>query len=111
MEDTMMTVKQYEVARVEYDAYRTDLEVKKNKRNTYTIKSKINISDILITPQYYRDTAARVPASAAKLADTEASFLVKRAEFEKLRSDVQIKLKFLDENRVKVIADWLPPVT
>ena len=29
-----MTVKQYEVARVEYDAYRTDLEVKKNKRNT-----------------------------------------------------------------------------
>ena len=31
-----MTVKQYEVARVEYDAYRTDLEVKKNK-----IKSKI----------------------------------------------------------------------
>ena len=35
MEDTMMTVKQYEVARVEYDAYRTDLEVKKNKRNRY----------------------------------------------------------------------------
>ena len=105
-----MTVKQYEVARVEYDAYRTDLEVKKNKRNTYIIKSKINISNILI-PQYYRDTAARVPASAAKLADTEASFLVKRAEFEKLRSDVQIKLKFLDENRVKVTADWLPPVT
>ena len=52
-----------------------------------------------------------MPASAAKLADTEANFLVKRAEFEKLRSDVQIKLKFLDENRVKVIADWLPPVT
>ena len=26
MEDTMVTVKQYEVARVEYDAYRTDLE-------------------------------------------------------------------------------------
>ena len=26
-----MTVKQYEVARVEYDAYRTDLEVKKKK--------------------------------------------------------------------------------
>ena len=26
----------------------------------------------------------------------------RKAEFEKLRSDVQIKLKFLDENRVKV---------
>ena len=36
-----MTVKQYEVARVEYDAYRTDLEVKKNKRDTYIIKSKM----------------------------------------------------------------------
>ena len=31
-----------------------------------------------------------------------ASFNNKKAEFEKLRSDVQIKLKFLDENRVKV---------
>merc|ERR1712037_419586 len=31
----------------------------------------------------------------------------KRAEFEKLRSDVQIKLKFLDENRVKVMQKQL----
>lgn len=37
-----------------------------------------------------------------KQAETLASFNNKRAEFEKLRSDVQIKLKFLDENRVKV---------
>ena len=41
MEDTMMTVKQYEVARVEYDAYRTDLEVKNNKSNIHIIKYKI----------------------------------------------------------------------
>ena len=37
-----------------------------------------------------------------KQAETLASFNNKKAEFEKLRSDVQIKLKFLDENRVKV---------
>ena len=37
----MMTVKQYEVARVEYDAYRTDLEVKNNKSNIHIIKYKI----------------------------------------------------------------------
>lgn len=31
----------------------------------------------------------------------------KKTEFEKLRSDVQIKLKFLDENRVKVMSKQL----
>ena len=82
MEDTMVTVKQYEVARVEYDAYRTDLE-------------------------YYRDVAARSPANVAKLSETEANFITKKTEFEKLRSDVQIKLKFLDENRVKVMQHQL----
>ena len=77
----MVTVKQYEVARVEYDAYRTDLE-------------------------YYRE-AAKSPANVSKLSDTEANFVVKKTEFEKLRSDVQIKLKFLDENRVKVMQNQL----
>lgn len=77
----MVTVKQYEVARVEYDAYRTDLE-------------------------YYKE-AAKSPANVAKLSDTEANFVVKKTEFEKLRSDVQIKLKFLDENRVKVMQNQL----
>ena len=78
----MVTVKHYEVARVEYDAYRTDLE-------------------------YYRETAAKAPSSAAKLAEVEQSFELKKGEFEKLRSDVQIKLKFLDENRVKVMQKQL----
>ena len=32
---------------------------------------------------------------------------MKKTEFEKLRSDVQIKLKFLDENRVKVMQNQL----
>jgi len=81
MEDTMVTVKQYEVARVEYDAYRTDLE-------------------------YYRE-AAKSASNSVKLSETEASFIVKKTEFEKLRSDVQIKLKFLDENRVKVMQNQL----
>ena len=33
----------------------------------------------------------------------QAFFNGKKCEFEKLRSDVQIKLKFLDENRVIII--------
>ena len=74
--------------------------------------------------EYYRD-AERTVANVTKFSDTEASFIVKKTEFEKLRwcdqselclnvinqshcrSDVQIKLKFLDENRVKVMQSQL----
>ncbi len=37
----------------------------------------------------------------AKQKETEEMFQKQKLEFEKLRSDVQIKLKFLDENRVR----------
>ena len=93
MEDSIMTVKQYEVSRyevliddsatylwiwrVEYDAYRSDLD-------------------------YYRE-APKTEVNQMKLGETESSFNAKKTEFEKLRSDVQIKLKFLDENRVGYI--------
>ena len=42
-----------------------------------------------------------------KQGETLCEFNNKKAEFEKLRSDVQIKLKFLDENRVKVMQKQL----
>jgi len=81
MEDSLLTVKQYEVARVEYDAYRSDLE--------------------------YYGAAKDSEANQEKMNETQVSFNNKKVEFEKLRSDVQIKLKFLDENRVKVMAQQL----
>ena len=77
MEDSLATVKMYEVARIEYDAYRTDLEYYKKARDT-----EIN---------------------QLRLAETQLRFNEKKVEFEKLRSDVQIKLKFLDDNRVRLI--------
>ena len=77
MEDTIATVRQYETARVEYDAYRSDLDF-------YT-------------------TAPKTEVNAAKQRETQERFVKQKADFEKLRSDVQIKLKFLDENRVKVM--------
>ena len=64
----------YETARIEYDAYRTDLEFYGAARDT-----EIN---------------------QLRLAETQLRFNEKKTEFEKLRSDVQIKLKFLDDNRV-----------
>ena len=98
MEDSIMTVKQYEVSRyeikicespneswiprVEYDAYRSDLD-------------------------YYRE-APKTEVNQMKLGETESSFNAKKTEFEKLRSDVQIKLKFLDENRVGSLEYSIP---
>jgi len=77
MEDTIATVRQYEMSRVEYDAYRSDLE--------------------------YYATTPQTEISLQKQRETEEVFARQKQEFEKLRSDVQIKLKFLDENRVKVM--------
>merc|ERR1719242_2889841 len=81
MEDSLATVKMYETARIEYDAYRTDLEFYSSARET--------------------------EVNQLRLVETQLRFNEKKNEFEKLRSDVQIKLKFLDENRVKVMQHQL----
>ncbi|XP_041522106.1 arfaptin-2 isoform X2 [Microtus oregoni] len=77
MEDTLMTVKQYEAARLEYDAYRTDLE------------------ELSLGP---RDAGTR-----GRLESAQATFQTHRDKYEKLRGDVAIKLKFLEENKIKVM--------
>lgn len=77
MEDTLMTVKHYETARLEYDAYRTDLE-------------ELNLGP--------RDAGTLCRLDAA-----QANFQAHRLKYEKLRADVAVKLKFLEENKVKVM--------
>lgn len=77
MEDTLMTIKLYENARLEFDAYRSDLE------------------ELSLGP---RDAASMV---RIEMAQQEYQFY--RDKYEKLRSDVTIKLKFLEENKVKVM--------
>ena len=61
--------------RVEYDAYRSDLE--------------------------FYATAPKTEVNQNNQRDTQQKFDAQKEEFEKLRSDVQIKLKFLDKNRVR----------
>lgn len=70
IEDTLLTVRQYENARIEYDAYRIDLE------NTKPDAAQINNEDTLKNYNKHKDN------------------------YEKLRSDVAVKMQFLDENRV-----------
>ncbi|CAJ1065105.1 arfaptin-2-like isoform X2 [Xyrichtys novacula] len=77
MEDTLMTIRHYENARLEFDAYRSDLE------------------ELSLGP---RDAAAMVRIEMA-----QHDYQIHRDKYERLRSDVTIKLKFLEENKVKVM--------
>ncbi|KAG8014654.1 Arfaptin-1 [Nibea albiflora] len=81
IEDTMFNIKQYEFARVEYDAYRTDLE-------------ELNLGP--------RD-ANTMP----KIEQSQSQFQIHREKYERMRNDVSIKLKFLEENKVKVLHNQL----
>ncbi|XP_041641416.1 arfaptin-1 isoform X2 [Cheilinus undulatus] len=81
IEDTMLNIKQYEFARVEYDAYRTDLE-------------ELNLGP--------RD-ATTMP----KIEQSQQQFQIHREKYERMRNDVSIKLKFLEENKVKVLHNQL----
>ncbi|XP_067352868.1 arfaptin-1 isoform X1 [Channa argus] len=81
IEDTMVNIKQYEIARVEYDAYRTDLE-------------ELNLGP--------RD-ATTIP----KIEQSQQHFQIHREKYERMRNDVSIKLKFLEENKVKVLHNQL----
>ncbi|KAM9788330.1 arfaptin-2b isoform 8-T8 [Neosynchiropus ocellatus] len=77
MEDSLMTIKMYESARLEFDAYRSDLE------------------ELGLGP---RDAVA-----IARIEAAQAQYQIHKDKYERLRSDVTIKLKFLEENKVKVM--------
>uniref|UniRef100_A0AAQ4REZ1 ADP-ribosylation factor interacting protein 2b n=1 Tax=Gasterosteus aculeatus aculeatus TaxID=481459 RepID=A0AAQ4REZ1_GASAC len=77
MEDTLMTIKMYESSRLEFDAYRSDLE------------------ELSLGP---RDAVAMARIDAA-----QQQYQIQKDKYERLRSDVIIKLKFLEENKVKVM--------
>ncbi|XP_064787041.1 arfaptin-1-like isoform X2 [Oncorhynchus masou masou] len=81
IEDTMLNVKHYETARIEYDAYRCDLE------------------DLNLGP---RDTA-----TLPKLEQAQRTFQNQREKYEKSRNDLSVKLKLLEENKVKVLQQQL----
>lgn len=81
IDDTLLTVRQYESARLEYDAYRTDLEE--------------------LTQGAPQGTATT--AISSKMDEAQRNFALHRDKYEKLKADVTIKMKFLEENKVKVM--------
>ncbi|XP_062870079.1 arfaptin-2b isoform X3 [Trichomycterus rosablanca] len=77
MEDTLMTIKMYENARLEFDAYRADLE------------------ELSLAP--------RDAATMARIEAAQEQYQLHKDKYERLRNDVSVKLKFLEENKVKVM--------
>lgn len=81
IEDTMINAKQYEAARIEYDAFRVDLE-------------ELNLGP-------------RNPGTLPKLEGAQKSFQSQRERYQKVRDDLLVKVKLLEENKVKVLHNQL----
>ncbi|KAK7909971.1 hypothetical protein WMY93_014655 [Mugilogobius chulae] len=81
IEDTMINAKQYEAVRIEYDAYRVDLE-------------ELNLGP-------------RDPMTVPKLEQAQKSFQLQREKYQKCREDLSVKIKLLEENKVKVLHNQL----
>ncbi|XP_055012051.1 arfaptin-1-like isoform X2 [Boleophthalmus pectinirostris] len=81
IEDTMINAKQYDNVRMEYDAYRVDLE-------------ELNMGP-------------RDPVTVPKLEQAQKNFSLHREKYEKSRENLSIKLKLLEENKVKVLQNQL----
>eukprot|EP00795_Rhopilema_esculentum_P000628 gene628-10327_t len=77
IEDTIQTVKAYESCRIEYDAYRSDMEI------------------------------SETSGVSQRVEEARKEFSSQREKYEKVRQDLQIKMKFLEENKVKVMRKQL----
>ena len=81
IEDTLITIRSYEAARLEYDANRFELEQIQSNTKVETKRHEIN--------------------------SMEQEIARYKEKYEKLKNDVSVKMKFLDENRVKVMKKQL----
>ncbi|KAL5271339.1 hypothetical protein ACHWQZ_G001842 [Mnemiopsis leidyi] len=81
IQDTFLTIKNYENSRVEYDAYRNDIDTLQNGPQTESNKNK--------------------------LLELQVIFENRRQKWEKLKSDTNTKLDLLGENRSMVMKTQL----
>lgn len=77
IDDTLITIKQYEQARVEFDAYKMDLETASQP-----------------------GSAAATPATSPMAEEAQKNYAKHKENYEKLRSACATKMQFLDDNRV-----------
>ncbi|KAF3698067.1 Arfaptin-1 ADP-ribosylation factor-interacting protein 1 [Channa argus] len=81
IEDTMINAKQYEASRIEYDAYRVDLE------------------ELNLRP--------RDDTTLPKLEQAQKVFQSQKEKYLKIRGDLSVKVKLLEENKVKFLHNQL----
>lgn len=77
IDDTIMTIRDYENSRIEFDAYRSDLE------------------------------ASEAQGESSKTEEAKKTYLAQKEKFESIRNNLQIKLRFLEENKAKVMRKQL----
>jgi hypothetical protein len=94
IEDTLCTIRSYEAARLEFDAYRTELE-KLQLSSSYHQSKPLNNQQ-----QQISHTQRAIEQKQNQLNELEKKYKFFKDRYEKLREDVNIKIKFLDENKV-----------
>ncbi|XP_046404625.1 arfaptin-2 [Ischnura elegans] len=102
IEDTLLTVRHYEAARIEYDAYRADLESAMQAASQAPASAPPPLGGGG-QPVGAGSGSPGAAAANSRLEDAQRQYDAQRAAFERLRSDVSVKLRFLDENRIKVM--------
>jgi len=95
IQDTVLTVRQYQSARVQYDAYRNESE----QQSTQTAASGGTNGTLSVAPGSGDTTLSA--------ATSDNSLEQHKSKFELLHRDVDIKLKLLDENKLKVMTRQL----
>ena len=94
IEDTLSTIQNYEAARLEFDVYRTELEDLQNSSSNVLSKTSNN------QQQQISQTQRSIELKQNQLNALEKKYKFYKERYEKLRDDVNIKIKFLDENKV-----------
>jgi hypothetical protein len=105
IEDTLLTVRNYEAARLEYDAYKTDLDNLQGQQQLQTAPS--TSTGGLTNSRRNSMPAVSDPQRVQQITILEHDLTSYRERYEHLKQDVAVKLRFLDENRVKVMRKQL----
>ena len=95
MQDTLLTIKQYQYARVQYDALRNEHEADPSAATAPTANGSFQ----------QQDFASTTPNSSSF--DSHSNLEVHKSRFEGLHRDVDVKLKLLDENKVGVLFNFV----
>lgn len=118
IEDTIATIRQFEAARLEYDAERNSLLMLGTGTSpsslvcgtSNSLSNSNNINNGLSNNNNPSNSATAPPLSGATPSSatpttvvTSEKILMAKAKYDKFKEDVVVKMKFLDENKAKVM--------